>query len=60
MLRKVYLGLCAAVLVGYALSAVLGWELESAERQTLPQGVRQAPGGYRSDHFWRSGFQGGK
>jgi hypothetical protein len=38
----------------------MGSEPESEKRQTLPQTVRQSPGGYRSFHFWHTGYHGGK
>lgn len=50
----------AVVLLGYLLSGLLGWSFEEEERDALPAGVRQAPGGYRSYHLWHSGYQGGK
>ncbi len=60
MLRKVYLTVGALMLVGYAVTAVAGWEWRSTEKQLLPASARQSPGGYRSFHFWHSGFHGGK
>lgn len=50
----------AAVLVGYLLAGLFGWSFEEEQRDALPAGVRQAPGGYRSYHLWHSGYQGGK
>lgn len=45
----------------YAMAGLRGWELGGpGERRELPSSVRQSPGGYRSFHFWHSGFQGGK
>lgn len=29
-------------------------------RQRIDPSVRSSPGGYRSYHFWHSGFSGGK
>jgi len=53
-----------------AASAVIGWWVvtgmsgaaigTSTERDAIPTGVRSSPGGYRSFHFWHSGYQGGK
>jgi hypothetical protein len=55
-------GIAAATLVvgGYAAFAYTGRELGSPERDTVPAGVRSSPGGYRSFHFWHSGYHGGK
>jgi hypothetical protein len=60
MLSKLYLVLGAGVLLLYAVAAWGGWELTTAQRQVLPPDVRNAPGGYRSFHFWHSGYRGGK
>lgn len=48
------------LLVLYAMAGLRGWELGPDERSEIPPSVRQSPGGYRSFHFWHSGFQGGK
>ena len=60
MLSKLYLFLGACVLLLYAAAAWSGWELTTAPRQVLPADVRNSPGGYRSFHFWHSGYHGGK
>jgi hypothetical protein len=60
MLRKFYIGLAAVSLLGFGVSAANGWELEQGERQFVPADVRHSPGGYRSFHFWHSGYRGGK
>ena len=60
MLSKLYLALGACVLLLYAAAAWSGWELTTSPRQTLPADVRNSPGGYRSFHFWHSGYHGGK
>jgi hypothetical protein len=44
----------------YLGSGLFGWSWGSEERAAVPAGVRQAPGGYRTFHFWHSGYQGGK
>lgn len=49
-----------SVLALYALAGWRGWELGSGERSEIPPSVRQSPGGYRSFHFWHTGFHGGK
>ena len=60
MLSKIYLLIGAAVLGMYGLSGFMGWELGTPKRDFVPADVRQSPGGYRSFHFWHSGFHGGK
>jgi hypothetical protein len=42
------------------LWAFTGKEFGDPERQRVPADVRQSPGGYRSFHFWHSGYRGGK
>lgn len=32
----------------------------SQKHPPVPASVRSSPGGYRSYHFWHSGFHGGK
>jgi len=60
MLKKFYLGFgCLAVLL-YGMSSFLGWEFGTSGRQVIPADVRNSPGGYRSFHFWHTGFRGGK
>lgn len=59
-LTLAYGGFGAVVVGGYLLAGLFGWSFEEEERDALPSGVRQAPGGYRSYHFWHSGYQGGK
>lgn len=60
MFRKLYMLFGALVLAGYTGTELMGWEGETAMRQTIPMSVRNSPGGYRSYHFWHSGFHGGK
>ncbi len=60
MLKKFYLVCAPLVLVLYSMSAFFGWEFGTSGRQTIPADVRNSPGGYRSFHFWHSGFHGGK
>ncbi len=60
MIAKIYAVLGAAMLAGFIGMNVMGWEPEAAPQQVLPPSVRQSPGGYRSFHFWHSGFRGGK
>ncbi len=44
----------------YASAGLLGWEFGSSAKKEVPTSVRQAPGGYRSFHFWHTGIRGGK
>jgi hypothetical protein len=60
MLKKIYLGFGCLVVLFYGMSAFQGWDFGSARREVLPADVRNSPGGYRSFHFWHSGFHGGK
>lgn len=59
-LIRSYLGLSAVVLVVFALAGVYGWELHDGTTERAPGSARQSPGGYRSYHFWHSGYNGGK
>ncbi|HYN85771.1 MAG TPA: hypothetical protein VER32_10980 [Pyrinomonadaceae bacterium] len=59
MLTKFYLLFGGAVVAAYLAAAFMGWEVGSPQRQTLPAEYR-TPGGYRSFHFWHSGYRGGK
>jgi hypothetical protein len=56
------IGVIAGMLVvgGYGAFAYTGQELGTPEHDTVPAGVRSSPGGYRSFHFWHSGYHGGK
>jgi hypothetical protein len=60
MLNKLYKVIGGALLLVYAAAAWQGWEVGSPRRQFLPPDVRNSPGGYRSFHFWHSGYRGGK
>ena len=60
MLSKLYLLLGGGLLLLYAAAAWSGWELSTSSRQFVPADVRNSPGGYRSFHFWHSGYHGGK
>ncbi|HEY4238247.1 MAG TPA: putative cross-wall-targeting lipoprotein signal domain-containing protein [Kofleriaceae bacterium] len=57
---RIVAGLCALVLGGYATVAWTGWEPIAPGHDTVPATVRASPGGYRSFHFWHSGYHGGK
>jgi len=45
---------------GYSAVAYTDYEPGSPERDEIPASVRSSPGGYRSYHFWHSGYHGGK
>jgi hypothetical protein len=48
------------VVAGYGALAFSGRELTAPERDEIPASVRASPGGYRSYHFWHTGYHGGK
>ena len=45
---------------GYAGVVFTEREFGEPERDEIPASVRSSPGGYRSYHFWHTGYQGGK
>lgn len=60
MLNKLYLTLGSLLLVGYSVMAFNGWEFGDARREVIPREQLHAASGYRSSHFWYSGYRGGK
>jgi len=60
MLKTIHIALSSISLLFYAASATQGWEIATPQREVVPADVRHSPGGYRSFHFWHSGFHGGK
>ena len=56
----VYIFLSSLIVTTFVTYRVTGWEWGDAPREHLPASARQSPGGYRSFHFWHSGFHGGK
>jgi hypothetical protein len=60
MIVKAYKVLVVASLALYALCGVVGYRHVDAERDKVDPSVRSSPGGYRSFHFWHSGYAGGK
>lgn len=44
----------------YSAIAFSGYEPGSPKRDEIPASVRSSPGGYRTYHFWHSGYHGGK
>ena len=59
-LVKAYLLLSAAVLAVFVVAGLMGWELAGSSAERAPGSARQSPGGYRSYHFWHTGYSGGK
>lgn len=49
-----------AIISSYAVFAYSDIEPGSPKRDEIPASVRSSPGGYRSFHFWHSGYHGGK
>jgi hypothetical protein len=60
VLNKLYLVFGMLIIAFYGLVALSGREFGDAKRQMIPAEARQAPGGYRSFHFWHAGYRGGK
>ena len=60
MISRFYLILGVIIMAAYGIIAFTGKEFGDPERQQVPADVRQSPGGYRSFHFWHSGYRGGK
>jgi hypothetical protein len=60
MFAKLYMMIGIGIIALYGLSSLRGWEIGTPKREVVPADVRQSPGGYRSFHFWHSGFHGGK
>lgn len=59
--RAIVLGAFSAlVIVGYGAIAYSDYEPGTPARDEIPASVRSSPGGYRSFHFWHSGYHGGK
>ncbi|HSN25447.1 MAG TPA: hypothetical protein VLT45_04155 [Kofleriaceae bacterium] len=58
--RWVALAFAALVIGGYSVYAWTGREFSEPARDEIPASVRASPGGYRSYHFWHSGYHGGK
>ncbi len=59
-LGVVALAFTVLVVGGYSALAYTQRELGEPEREEVPASVRSSPGGYRSYHFWHSGYHGGK
>jgi hypothetical protein len=59
-LATIMIGFAGLVVAGYSALAFSQRELSAPEREEIPASVRASPGGYRSYHFWHTGFHGGK
>ncbi|MEZ4362824.1 MAG: hypothetical protein R3B48_21715 [Kofleriaceae bacterium] len=57
---KVVLGFVTLLIGGYAYAATSGWAPGQPPREEIPSSVRSSQAGYRSFHFWHSGYHGGK
>ncbi len=44
----------------FALGSITGARFGGSPHEKIDPSVRSSPGGYRSFHFWHSGFSGGK
>ncbi|HEY1815914.1 MAG TPA: hypothetical protein VGG74_26370 [Kofleriaceae bacterium] len=60
VLATIMIGFAGLVVAGYSALAFSQRELAAPEREEIPASVRASPGGYRSYHFWHTGFHGGK
>ena len=60
VLAMVMIAFSTLVVVGYSAVAFTQRELTGTERDEIPASVRSSPGGYRSYHFWHTGYHGGK
>ena len=49
-----------AALSLFVWGSLSGRRMLSLAHQRIDTSVRSSPGGYRSYHFWHSGFSGGK
>lgn len=54
--------LTAVVIAVYLILSFTGWSEVSGDdgRGNVPASVRNSPGGFRTYHFWHSGYMGGK
>jgi hypothetical protein len=60
VLAIVMIVVSVVIVGGYAAMAFTQTELGEPEHESIPASVRSSPGGYRSYHFWHSGYHGGK
>jgi hypothetical protein len=60
MLSRIYLAVGILIIALYGVVAFTGKEFGDPRRQVVPEDARKSPGGYRSFHYWHSGYRGGK
>ena len=57
----IFFAVLGTMIVGtYTAMAFTGYEPGTPERDEVPSSVRSSPGGYRTYHFWHTGYHGGK
>lgn len=56
----VFAVLGTVIVGGYTAMAFTGYEVGAPAREEVPSSFRSSPGGYRTFHFWHSGYHGGK
>ena len=54
----IYAAVVAIAFAAVEWRGILLWH--TAAHAAIPQSVRSSPGGYRSYHFWHTGYHGGK
>ncbi len=59
-LARLYLIVGSGATTLYLGAETLGWQVTAPAPRFVPAANRQSPGGYRSFHFWHSGYEGGK
>lgn len=57
---QLYKIVVVTVASAYLAAGLLGLRVSKTERDRIDPSVRSSPGGYRSFHFWHSGYAGGK
>lgn len=60
LMSRLFQGWAVLLLLAYALAGFRGYRIGGDEREQISSSVRSSPGGYRSFHFWHSGYSGGK
>jgi hypothetical protein len=57
----IFFAVLGTLIVGsYSALAFTGYEPGAPSRDEVPASFRSSPGGYRTFHFWHSGYHGGK
>ena len=60
MFGKLYTIAGGLLIGGFVFAWLTGWDFDRSEKDFVPGSARTSPGGYRSFHFWHSGYSGGK